>query len=131
MLQISEDCRNFLVPKLFLQPLAENAIFHGFTDNNPLGDISIYAAKMEDTLIIEVIDNGQGIPSHILATILSDDAALIRNKGFTGIGVKNVNDRIKLIYGAAYGLHIASLEGYGTQITIKLPLIEPGTTHCI
>lgn len=121
MPQIPLDCMNFSVPKLFLQPLVENAIFHGFSDTAPKGDISIYATKLSDCLQIEVIDNGLGIPSETLENLLLDEH---NKKGFSGIGIKNINDRIKMIYGSEYGLHISSIPGYGTQIIIRLPKIQ-------
>lgn len=123
MIQIPENCRNFSVPKLFLQPLVENSIFHGFSDTTPSGNISVYASLLPDVLQIEVIDNGQGIRAEIVDKLLLHDDNEKKKEHLTGIGIKNVNDRIKMIYGDTYGLQISSIEGYGTQITIRLPKI--------
>lgn len=107
---------------MFLQPLVENSIFHGFSDNIPCGDISIYATLIHNTLQIEVIDNGQGMEP-LWLTVYFMKTVLTKSVTFTGIGLKNVNERIKLIYGNAYGLHISSMKGYGTQIVIRLPMV--------
>ncbi|MEF2877175.1 MAG: histidine kinase [Blautia sp.] len=122
MLQIPEECGIYQVPKMFLQPLVENSIFHGFSDNIPCGDISIYATLIHNTLQIEVIDNGQGMEPAMADRLLYENSPY-QKRGLTGIGLKNVNERIKLIYGNAYGLHISSMKGYGTQIVIRLPMV--------
>lgn len=117
----------YQIPKLILQPLIENSIFHGFTDTNPRGTISIFSHLEEDKLIIDVIDNGNGIPPETLATLLEYDSVPEKGK-FFGIGVKNVDERIKLIYGNNFGLSIISELNFGTQITIKLPAIKMENT---
>lgn len=125
MLQIPPSCEKYSVPKLFLQPLVENSIFHGFSHTMPKGDISVYASELPDMLLLEILDNGQGIPEETLQKLLSKDSRESNpRRALTGIGIRNVNERIQMIYGKAYGLKISSIEGYGTQITIRLPKQE-------
>lgn len=116
-----------LVPKLIIQPLVENAIQHGLDLRGEDGiiDISIKEeasvdGSEESRLIIEVQDNGRGISKEAIQRILSNQEDK-RNK-FSGIGVYNVDERIKLYYGHRYGLCYKSLEGSGTRATITLPL---------
>ena len=123
-MNIREECMNASVPKFFLQPLVENSIFHGFSTNNPNGTISIYATISNRLLKLEIMDNGVGIPPSILEHIM--DVSVENNKDcLTRIGLKNIEDRIKMIYGPDYGLSITSTAGYGTQVVIYLPALYP------
>lgn len=72
---------------------------------------------------LEIMDNGAGIPEDILSNIM-DVSARNNQNGLTKIGLKNIEDRIKMIYGSAYGLNITSSPGYGTQVTIQLPVLH-------
>ena len=112
---IPEDFLNIKIPKLTIQPFVENAFFHAFNDTQS-GIINIFARSKENDLIIEVIDNGAGIPQNQVDN-------LITNKSFhvTGIGVHNVDERLKLLYGDAYGIKIQSDLGFGTSIIITIP----------
>lgn len=120
---VQEECLLVEVPRFFLQPLVENSIFHGFSNDIPSGCISIYATISDSLMKLEIMDNGAGIPSDILARIM--DVSVKNNQNsLTKIGLKNIEDRIKMIYGPAYGLNITSSPGYGTQVTILLPVLR-------
>lgn len=110
--------------KLMLQPLVENAIYHGmeFMDGDGEIDISVY--KENDDLYFTITDNGLGMSEDVASTLLSKD--IIPSKRGSGIGVKNVNERIKLYFGAGYGLFVESEPDEGTKITIHLPAIVYG-----
>lgn len=105
--------------KIVLQPIIENAIIHGVANLPVTGKITITAMKHEDKLVFKVIDNGYGIPSDILCRILDIDP---QNK--SGIGVKNVNARIQLLFGSEYGLKYESELDEGTTVTICLPYLK-------
>nr|WP_308628827.1 sensor histidine kinase [uncultured Eisenbergiella sp.] len=124
-LNVRDDCLAVPVPKFFLQPLVENSIFHGFSTNTPNGTISIYACISGGQLKLEIMDNGIGIPPAILDHIM-DVSRENTGQGLTKIGLKNIEDRIKMIYGPDYGLSITSTSGYGTQVTISLPVTASG-----
>ncbi len=132
---VPEECMDVLVPRFLLQPLAENSIFHGFSTNAPNGTISVFAALRctagaeESQLILELMDNGSGIEPDVLETILCSSeeegpASRRREGGMTRIGIRNVEERIHLIYGPQFGLSIASTPGCGTQVTIRLPILR-------
>lgn len=104
---VQEDCLLMEVPRFFLQPLVENSIFHGFSNDIPNGCISIYATVRGSLMKLEIMDNGAGIPTDILARIM-DVSAEHNQNGLTKIGLKNIEDRIKMIFGPAYGLNITS-----------------------
>lgn len=121
---IAPDCMGYHVPKLMIQPFIENAFFHAF-NRKAEGHIYIMAAQEADALICEVVDNGDGMNVEAEAPAGSH---LPRPKSkrqlFTGIGVKNVHDRIKLLYGERYGVTISSELGEGTKVKIRIPLLK-------
>ncbi|UJF35481.1 sensor histidine kinase [Paenibacillus hexagrammi] len=105
------DCK---VPKLFLQPIIENAIIHGFDHEQKEGIIIIRGEIDGNDLVFKVIDNGKGMRSDKVAGLLSPHSK--------GIGIKNVEQRIIILYGSNYRLHIQSREGIGTEVTVRIPL---------
>jgi len=107
---------------LILQPLVENAIYHGIKGKEGIGTITIKAyEKMEDIkiLYIKIIDNGIGMKQEDIEKIVDK-----KGKDPYGIGVVNVNKRIALIYGDEYGLEIKSKIGTGTEVIIRIPSID-------
>ena len=118
-----ERCRTI---KLILQPIVENCIYHGIKKKRGTGKSSIRAYRREQNLIIEVSDDGCGMPEEICRKILSDEIESENISG-SGIGVKNVNERIQLRFGKKYGLSYSSEEGVGTTVTYVLPYNEGGS----
>lgn len=118
-----ERCRTI---KLILQPIVENCIYHGIKKKRGTGKITIRAYRREQNLIIEVSDDGYGMPEEICRKILSDEIESENISG-SGIGVKNVNERIQLRFGKKYGLSYSSEEGVGTTVTYVLPYNEGGS----
>ena len=118
-----ERCRTI---KLILQPIVENCIYHGIKKKRGTGKITIRAYRREQNLIIEVSDDGCGMPEEICRKILSDEIESENISG-SGIGVKNVNERIQLLFGKKYGLIYSSEEGVGTTVTYVLPYNEGGS----
>lgn len=123
---ISPDTEKLQVPKFILQPLVENSIIHGFEGSESEGKISISANKEEDFLVIRVSDNGKGIDSDTLNKLLSIDNSNTHQSRLSGIGVNNVNQRIKLYCGNENGIRIKSEIGKGTVIKILLKLKNEG-----
>lgn len=115
---VTPDCEEKKVPKLILQPFVENAFFHAFPQGEE-GLISIFVRQSEGQLKVEIEDNGIGMSSQTLQGLL--DKTNEPREHFTGIGVNNVDDRMKLIYGQNYGILVESQEGRGTKITICFP----------
>lgn len=110
-----------MVIKLTLQPLVENAIFNGIEPSGKHGTILIHAFSQDGCLFIRVRDDGCGIPEEKLKTIL-DNTEKVKGNSMSGIGLPNVDRRIKLNYGESYGLWIESQVGSYTEITVKMPL---------
>lgn len=108
--------------KLTLQPLVENAIFHGLAPLKAQGDITVRAKCRRGRLIVTVRDDGTGMDSEQLASIFAQRRQAPSKHRFTGIGVMNVQERIRLHFGAEYGLRVFSRPGSGTLVRIELPV---------
>ncbi|MTK13130.1 MAG: sensor histidine kinase, partial [Clostridiaceae bacterium] len=114
------NCNDYKIPKLILQPFIENAFFHAFTENTE-GRIHVFISEKNNKLFCEIVDNGKGMNETQVSSLYSSPSS--KHKHFTGIGIKNVDDRIKLLYGNEYGVTIDSKINIGTTINIYLPLI--------
>ena len=122
-IDIDESMYFYDTPNLILQPLIENAIDHGIDlKTEGRGKITIRGWQDENNMYLSVEDNGAGMEEAVANAILTR-----KSKGY---GVRNVNDRIRLIYGPEYGLTIESKVGQGTKITIRFPIvIQKGGTE--
>lgn len=121
-IQAEEECMELTSLKLILQPLVENAIYHGMEFMDGEGEIKLSVMRKGDNLIIQVSDNGLGMTEEQVKSLFSHEVQVTSKKG-SGIGVKNVNERIKLYFGENYGLTIDSEPDEGTTITILLPAV--------
>ncbi len=112
--------RNYKILPLIIQPIVENAFVHGIEGEKANGKIDIKVFYRSGQVIIEVSDNGQGIPADKLRELL---AKLEKNDTSSGksIGLTNVNKRIKMYHGEQYGLTVETTFGHGTAIRITLP----------
>lgn len=108
--------------KLVIQPLIENAIYHGMEFMYGDGEILVKAYTKEDSLYIDIIDNGLGMTEESINLLLTSEN--IGSKKGSGIGLKNVNERIQLYFGKEYGLNIYSEPDEGTTIRIHMPKIS-------
>ncbi len=124
-----KDVHRYYLPRMTLQPLVENAIYHGLEGKVDLGTVTIRMRTTQSGLFISVVDDGVGMQQEMVDKL---NAAMHRAEaGYTGanqtrggIAMKNVNSRIKLLFGEQYGLHIFSETGLGTEIRITLPIIQ-------
>lgn len=118
----------YYLPKLIIQPLVENAIYHGIDRRTAGGIITLSIITTQSRLLISIKDNGQGIASKSLAILnqsFAENSAFPNKKNDnsrTGIALTNINSRIKMIYGNEYGLTAYSMEGMGSEFQIRLPL---------
>ena len=112
--------------KLIVQPILENAIYHGMAYADGDGKITIRAFREGDDVLIEVSDNGPGMPEEVVAQLLDPNSptAVPGSRGGSGIGFRNVHRRIQLTFGSAYGLTIHSEPDAGTTVRIRLPALD-------
>jgi len=110
---VESDTLDMIVPSMLLQPLVENSIKHGLSGKVEGGTIRIRTRRRESKLQLLVEDDGVGIPEARLATLLDQ-----------GIGVSNVNERLKVLFGNQYRMWIDSQPGRGTSIQIEMPEVQ-------
>ena len=116
---VDEECLQYYCNKITLQPIIENAIYHGLNLMVDDGEIYIKIAQDEENVIFTVRDNGVGMTEEQCREILQRD-----HSDRTGIGIKNVNDRIKIYFGEEYGLEIKSELDEGTEVIIRMPKVK-------
>lgn len=112
--QIDETLNHYQIPKLILQPMAENSILHGSRNDGSILELIISCYKENDDIILEVADDGIGF----------DSEHMIPDGLLKGLGTNNVNDRLRLNFGEEYGLTITSHPNEGTCCRLKLPKIS-------
>lgn len=122
LIDIPESLMDCTVLKITLQPLVENAIYHGIRNVDYEGLIEISGGMENGDLILKVRDNGEGMDVDKLSALLDTDIVDDGNPADRqGTGIRNVNERIRLYFGPEYGLIYESTEGKGTLITIRIP----------
>ena len=124
-LSLPSSAINPMVPKLILQPIVENAYIHGIKPGSGSGRIAIEAERKNRKVYIRIMNNGVGMtPSELEAIwkrLRSDEPGVRDEYNWKSIGLKNVYDRLRLIYGEGFGLEIESLVDVGTVVTITVP----------
>lgn len=115
---ISHNCCDCLLPKMILQPFIENAFFHAFSSGQN-GTIQVFAEQKGEELDIRIIDDGIGMNRVQAKEVVNHRQS---KEHFSGIGIHNVQERLKLLYGEAYGVIIESKENQGTTVTLRLPI---------
>ncbi|MEM5596594.1 sensor histidine kinase [Niallia circulans] len=123
--EVDEEILNYETVKLILQPLVENAIYHGVRRMKAKGLIEIKGKEKEGVVVLEVRDNGVGMSvekvNHINNVLTGIEKIEDENEYF---GIRNVNERIKLTYGMEYGIYFKSKPDAGTSVTIILPIVK-------
>jgi two-component system, sensor histidine kinase YesM len=120
-IELYTDCPEELldvpIPRMLLQPIVENAIFHGIAPKDEKGTIAIQVQQLGEDLLIRIKDDGVGIDKELISQLLISSKERT-TKGMTSIGLRHVDQTIKLYYGNAYGVKVASAEGEGTSVLI-------------
>ncbi|MBP3361296.1 MAG: sensor histidine kinase [Clostridia bacterium] len=125
MFNVDDDTLECFVLKLMLQPIVENAIKHAIIDDDTELNITLCAYLTEDDMIITVYDNGCGMTGDKIKSIFEEQSDKTKH-----IGLKNINDRIKLLFGERFGIEIESSVNMGTLIKITIPQIsDRGTSN--
>ena len=120
--EIEDEIKRYYMPKLLLQPLIENCIEHGFS-NNPSDNLITIAAKcMEEKVIFVVADDGVGMNAEQLSSLIANLSKT--NIDDADIGIRNIHQRIRGSYGENYGVKIESQAGKGCRIFLTIPVIE-------
>jgi two-component system sensor histidine kinase YesM len=117
-IDIPEELDKYILPKLTLQPLVENALYHGIKIRRRKGLIRVSGRIQDENIILEVADDGSGMSEERLQE-LRDSLADGRPEGF---GLRTVHQRIQILFGAEYGLSLESTPDIGTKIFVKIPM---------
>jgi two-component system sensor histidine kinase YesM len=120
-IEIDPEIENFKIIKFVLQPLVENAIYHGLKYKKEKGHLEIKGYRVGDIAFIEVSDNGVGMTTETLSEIFEEKKADFKK---SGVGITNVQKRLQLYYGESFGLRVESKPGGGTKVTVTIPKEE-------
>lgn len=118
--EIDEELLEYKIPVLTIQPLVENAIKHGILPKPGQGTVQITVRKDDNEMLIVIRDDGVGIDPALQSKVLTP--------GFgsgNGVGLSNVHERLKVLFGEEYGLRIVSVPGEGTSVYVRIPLVCP------
>ena len=116
---VDEDCLDYLCNKITLQPIIENAIYHGINGLVDDGLITVSVKSEGDDVLFTVEDNGSGMTEEQITAVMNKEQS-----DRAGIGVKNVDDRLKIYFGSAYGITIDSAPDEGTRVRIRMPKVR-------
>ena len=134
VLDVEQETLDCIIPKLIIQPIVENAVYHGLEMKIGSGTIHLKTSRNESSLLIEVTDDGIGIDENTLNSLnknleaevnvpSSDTEKEVGSLISSSIGITNVHKRIRLLYGDEYGLLISSKVGQGTKVELCLPAV--------
>lgn len=116
-IQVPDGLKPYYVPKLILQPLVENALYHGIKNRRGIGSIRIVGEDAGEDILLTVSDNGAGMNEEQVTAL---QAGIYQDR-HTGLGLVNVHKRIRLYCGDRYGLLFSSKKGEGTSVSVRLP----------
>lgn len=117
-IEIENRLKGFILPKLTLQPLVENALYHGIKISRRKGSIRVIGRRQGDCIVLEVTDDGSGMNIERLETVR---ASLAYDKS-EGFGLRTVHQRIQILFGKEYGLSIESTPDIGTRVIVTIPM---------
>ena len=120
-LSVDEEAKKLYTIKLVLQPIVENAVYHAMEFMDGDGEIIISAKKEGDDIVMTVKDNGCGMTEETVESIFKGD--MVSSKKGSGVGIRNVHQRIQLVFGEKYGVFISSEPDEGTEVTVKMPAV--------
>ncbi len=125
-IRIPEEMKHFYLMKLMLQPIVENALYHGIKNKRGKGIIRVYGRICGEDLLLMVEDNGIGMMEDELSRLRSLISGEIVREDRHGFGMANVAQRIRLHYGEAYGIRVESTYGEGCLVTVRIPQVLEG-----
>lgn len=124
-IRIPEELYDCQILKLTLQPLVENALYHGLKNKRRLGHISVSGERVGETVVLRVYDDGKGLTAERLEYVRKLIRGEVEDSDTpSGFGLFNVEQRIRLNYGTAYGLKLNSEYGEWTEVTVTIPVVK-------
>lgn len=124
-IDLPESLKTFMTQKLIVQPIVENALYHAIEPMEGKGYIRIEALEYGGDIIIDVTDNGPGFDQDTLLHLGNENPGGVKKYRDSGVGLKNVHERLRIRFGGHYGILVCSSPGFGSTIRIRLPKIIP------
>lgn len=125
IINLSEGLKTYMTQKLIVQPIVENALYHAIEPMEDPGIIEITAYEMGTDMIIIVKDNGPGFDLAKMMNLWDNEGSGHKKYSDSGVGLKNVHERLNIRFGSPYGLLVCSSPGFGSTIRIRIPKILP------
>lgn len=125
IINLPEGLRTFMTQKLIVQPIVENALYHAIEPMEDPGIIEITAYEMGKDMIIIVKDNGPGFDLAKMMNLWDNEGGGQKKYSDSGVGLKNVHERLNIRFGSPYGILVCSSPGFGSTIRIRIPKILP------
>ncbi|OMD37324.1 cache domain-containing sensor histidine kinase [Paenibacillus odorifer] len=125
VIDLSDGLRTFMTQKLIVQPIVENALYHAIEQMEDPGIIEITAYEMGMDMIIIVKDNGPGFDLAKMMSLWDNEGSAQKKYSDSGVGLKNVHERLNIRFGSPYGILVCSSPGFGSTIRIRIPKILP------
>ncbi|WP_405173929.1 sensor histidine kinase [Paenibacillus sp. FSL H8-0260] len=125
VIDLSDGLRTFMTQKLIVQPIVENALYHAIEQMEDAGIIEITAYEMGMDMIIIVKDNGPGFDLAKMMSLWDNEGSAQKKYSDSGVGLKNVHERLNIRFGSPYGILVCSSPGFGSTIRIRIPKILP------
>lgn len=122
-IDIPDEMMELGIPKLIIQPIVENAFAHGFDGKSENCKLAITGCCINDTVEITIVDNGKGIDEVTLHKLQEEELKSPEENDNTKIGILNVHQRLRLIFGKQYGVTVESKENVGTKVIISYPAL--------
>jgi two-component system sensor histidine kinase YesM len=119
LIDVPESLATYMVPRMILQPIVENSLFHGYNGGLLEGDVAIRACEESHLFVIEIVDTGVGMSKAAMDGLLHSSSAKKMDSSRTRIGLYNIHKRIQLNYGEQYGVRIRSVLNEGTSIRLE------------
>jgi two-component system sensor histidine kinase YesM len=125
IIDLSDGLRTFMTQKLIVQPIVENALYHAIEQMEDPGIIEITAYEMGMDMMIIVKDNGPGFDLAKMMSLWDNEGSAQKKYSDSGVGLKNVHERLNIRFGSPYGILVCSSPGFGSTIRIRIPKILP------
>ncbi len=131
-IEVDEEILDLQIPKVILQPLVENAIYHGIKNSGRRGHVEIRGRREAEVVVLAVVDDGVGMSPERMAQVLqpvngrrhpAEEPARRTDRRGTRVGIANVHERIKLYFGPDYGLRFLQSKRQGTTVEVRLPVV--------
>lgn len=123
-IRVEETAKECLIPRISIQPLVENSISHGFSGKEEMGHVTVEAYIEKGDLLISVTDDGVGGNAEEIHRLITASSEIGRKDQVSGIGVRNVQERLQLSFGREYGMTVKNVEDGGICVIVRIPVLN-------